>query len=630
MMKKHTLVFAAMIAALALPLATFAQIDDGSSAPVVVPPADIVEPSLDATDTAAVDTSADPVAEAAGMAEEAEDAASVADLPAEEPAATDESVIELSTEREEASGIEVTAATEGGDRISLSLDNVPIQDVIRMFTRISGANIVAGTNLTGTVTVSMKDVEWQPALRTILDVVDMVLVEKSTGIYTVMSKNDLAGEPVVSDTVFLNFTTVSNILPVVQKMLTSTNASVAGFPSSNALIIQETRERLNLIKETVGRIDKPRSQVLIEAKFVELNDSAISDLGINWEVMQGYTIAASGLKRDYIETRTSQKQDAAAIGRVETDQDTEFLQQTETIAKDRLPNPDVSTANTLNKELVKTSSENDFIGTLELGGRNFEKADFKENTIETVPTFLSKTVQTAVLSAEDFALTLSALKQNDGVTIVSNPKIIVASGETALIHVGRNEPNVIAVPQGDTGDRYAYQLDSANPFIEIGVKLHVTPTVNTESNINVIISPELSRKLGDKIVGEAGTTFPITQIRKLNTEFNLESGRTVAIGGLTQTDDKENVKKIPVLGDIPVIGKYLFRHTHKEDVQDEVIIFVSVGVASPQNMVTVSGIPQEGLLIHKHLAQKEAAAKAKEEKARKEAAKRAKQGSAKR
>jgi type II secretory pathway component GspD/PulD (secretin) len=204
-------------------------------------------------------------------------------------------------------------------------------------------------------------------------------------------------------------------------------------------------------------------------------------------------------------------------------------------------------------------------------------------------------VRSAVLSADDFALTLSALQQLDGVRVVSNPKMLVANGQTANIHVGRNEPNVRAVPQGENANTFAYVLDG---FIEIGVKLEVTPIINTSKNITINIVPELSRLLGEKTVGEAGTSFPITQIRRIETEFAVESGKTVAIGGLTQSDENEEVTKVPLLGDIPIIGKYLFSHTSTRMIQDEIIIFVSVDTAHTEKLNDRDGIPNEGSLIH--------------------------------
>jgi type IV pilus assembly protein PilQ len=551
---------------------------------------------------AAAAPAVEPILELARVEPAAESyAAETGTTPAPRPAASADAeeaeTIQLQTERTLAPGIEVSMGDEGRDLISITLDDVPLQDVVRMFTRISGANIVAGTNLQGSVTVSLRDVEWEPAFRVILDSSDMVLVEKTPGIYTIMSKKDLAAEPVTVDTVFLSYTTVSNVLPVVERMLISSNASVAAFPSANALVIQETVARLNTIKEVIKKIDQPRPQVYIEAKFVELNDQAIKDLGIDWSVLGsdgsgslGYSLTAGGLTRSYTETRRRNSADSVV--------DFDVTRYLDTSQRQFYPAPSASR----NRSDVLSGTE------ATLGGRNFTEFDATEDSISVTPLFPfeSTTIQGAILSAADFAVTLSALKQNNGVDIISNPKVIVANEETATIHVGQNEPNVVAVPQGDTGDRFAYALDDDRPFIELGVKLEVTPTVNTENNITVRLVPELSRLLGQKTVGEGATqiSFPRTQIRKISTLFNLESGSTVAIGGLTETTDVESVKKIPLLGDIPVIGKYLFRHTHTEKKQDEVIIFVTVGMANPDSLVEVAGIPSEGKLVHKYLADK--------------------------
>ena len=147
------------------------------------------------------------------------------------------------------------------------------------------------------------------------------------------------------------------------------------------------------------------------------------------------------------------------------------------------------------------------------------------------------------------------------------------------------------------------------PYIKTGVEVDVRPVVNTESNITIRIVPVLSRTL-PRGAGQLEGDLPPISKREIHSEFNLEAGRTVAIGGLTTTDDRESVRKIPLLGDIPIIGKYLFSHTHTEKLQDEVIIFVTVGMASPETITVSAGIPTEGKLIHRHLAQQAAGAEA--------------------
>lgn len=548
--------------------------------------------------------------------------------------------IELSAQQD-LTGMEVDSADTGEDLITISLDNAPLADVVRMFSRISGANIVAGTNLQGSVTVSMHDVPWEPALSAILDSVNLVLVEKTAGIFTIISKADLAAEPVTMETLFLNYTSVSNVLPVVQQMLVSTNATASAFPSANAIVVQETASRLSAIRSTVKKIDKPRPQVYIEAKFIELNDSAIENLGVNWRVLEGYNVGVTPFggytnQRSRVNTYTDQltygNGRTRTVTRVNTTNDAD---ERNNVIYGSDGNGSVSSggssrfgasASGINafptREIdaetgIETITLNEIVpvrNRLYTSDRNTvdRTVDSFEDTFsriqDTVNLDSTTRMLSAVLSADELAVTLSALKQEDGVEVVSNPKVIVSNGETADIHVGRNEPNVTAVPTGDTGDRFAVALDQTNPYIEIGVKLEVTPTVNTEDNITVHIIPELSRKLGDLEVGGVGVSYPITSVRRIETEFQLASGKTVAIGGLTETSDSTSVNKIPVLGDIPVIGKYLFQHKSDTKIQDETIIFVTVGLANPQSLVEVSGIPSGGELIHRHLANEAAAA----------------------
>jgi type IV pilus assembly protein PilQ len=484
--------------------------------------------------------------------------------------------------------------------ISISLDNVPLQDVMRMFARISGANIVSGTNLQGNITVNLRDVEWQPALRTILDTAGMTLIMKSPGIYSIVSKSEAATSPVTIDTIYLRYSTVTNVMPVIQKMLISSNASVASFASANALVVQETSERLDVIKEVVKQIDKPRPQVFIEAKFVELNDQAIKDLGINWQSLENYTLSARGLSwgvtenRDWVSSRNSklaQTDNRAHSDGVNKAYDVDGVQSL------KAAGPPFD--GTVGRSVADTIKQ----------AKNVSK-DINDQLTETV-----KDVRAAVMSASDFQLTLSALKQQSGVSVVSNPRIVVASGETAQIHVGREDPNYVTKEEAGPGNTITTkrELSTDMPFVKTGVEVDVRPVVNTESNITIKITPKLSRILA-RGAGQLEGDLPPISKREINSEFNLESGRTVAIGGLTTTDDRENIVKIPILGDIPIIGKYLFSHSHTEKVQDEVIIFVTIGMASPESITVSSGIPSEGKLIHRHLARQasgaDAAAKA--------------------
>ena len=83
--------------------------------------------------------------------------------------------------------------------------------------------------------------------------------------------------------------------------------------------------------------------------------------------------------------------------------------------------------------------------------------------------------------------------------------------------------------------------------------------------------------------------------------FALDNGKTVAIGGLTETTDREVTSRVPLLGSIPLIGRYLFSHTHTEKAQEETIIFVTVGLAMPDSILRDTGLPENTQLTRRHI-----------------------------
>jgi len=510
---------------------------------------------------------------------------------AEGAAATDETNLPAVSleEAESVEGLQITGAENINEGlVTISYTEVSLADMVRIFAQTAGANIIIPEGLEQPVSGNLNDVFWRDALEVILEQQGFVLLERQSGIFTITPKDQLEAEPLQSEIIEFQYITAQAAQPAVESLLITSNSSAVALGDTNVLMVKERPAQLLAIKEQVKRIDRPRKQVFIEAKFVELNDTAIETLGINWEVLQGYTVTASGLTREYERTDSRTTQDAQVFTNNRSNsQNTNRTTNQDFLDNDPDPTSDTSVANRLS-----SSGSSDAL----VQGRNFTEVDTATGAITTVPAMTQTVTRKAVLTAEEFALTLSALQQLDGTRIVSNPKMLVANGQTASIHVGRNEPNVVAIPQGENATTFAYVLDG---FIEIGVKLEVTPTISTDKNITVNIIPELSRLLGEKIVGEAGTSFPITQIRRINTEFAVASGMTVAIGGLTQGEEREVVRKVPLLGDLPVVGKYLFTHTRTEEIQDEIIIFVSVkAINTTDELNDRDGIPEEGKLIH--------------------------------
>jgi len=460
-----------------------------------------------------------------------------APVAAPEPSKT----VSVTTESSAPSGLTVTTNQANKNLISVQFEHAPLTEVIRAFTVISGANIVLGTNGHETVTLSMKDVEWEPALRAILDSAGKMLVVKSPGIFMVGSKADMANEPVTVETLQCKYLMATALQPMVEKMLVGSNTNVAVIQSANALLIKAMPNNIADIRKLVEAVDQPRQQVFIEAKFVELNDQAIKDIGINWQSLAGYNLNVKALSWSHNENRDTTKSTSSKSSqwdkRQNTDSQSKFYDMNNQQFENRTTSFQEGPGGTViqNDTITPTRSLVDAIDR----GKNITQ-DIEDSLKMTVAD-----ARAAVLSADDFSVVLSALKQNSGTTIVSNPRLLVASGQKATIHVGEDRPYAkkSTTQQGTGGNSTQSEIDQ----IKTGVQLDVTPTVNMASNITLKIQPRLSRVSGTVTID--GNDVPILTTRDVDSEFNVDSGRTVAIGGLTSASDQQRVSKIPLLGD---------------------------------------------------------------------------------
>lgn len=568
-----------------------AVVSTGSEAAVVS-----IEPKL-ATNTA-------PVALATGIV-----------VAVKEPSVTTVSNVTVSTDStpEIVPVTQFPGASGKQNLISVALDDVPLQDVIRLFTKISGANIIAAsTNLQGKVTVNLQDVEWKPALDSILDMYSMMVVEKvpGSGIYSIMPKAPGMADPLIAQPIFLNYAQVSNVVAVIKPMA-GPEGMVSPFPNANAIVVRATAANLNAIRKVVQEIDLPRQQVYIEAKFLELTDEAIKDLGIDWQSLQGYAVSVKTISQTLTDERSKFNGQRTGLGTVDSNLRakgaggsgspgsgaTDIRTSSDTIKSGSSSSLSDSTKDGLASASGLTASH-DTSASLS------QSANYSHESEHIAGQHLSD-VRTAVLSPDDFKLVLSALQQINGISIVSNPKIIVANEETATIHIGNNEPNIkgtVTPGQQGQANSITYALDDRKPYFEFGISLEVTPTINNLSNVTVRIAPTLSRFVSNKVAPD-NNTYPVESTKTIKTTFSLENGKTAAIGGLTETNERDEVTKIPFLGDLPLLGKYLFSHTHKQRTQTETIIFVTVGLANPRTIVRSEGLPEDTTLVQKHFAQ---------------------------
>jgi len=498
--------------------------------------------------------------------------------------------------------------------ISIALDDVELEDVVRMFTRISDANIIAtSSNLVGTVTVNLVDVHWKAALTSILGMHSLALVESppGSGVHTIIPRAPDAPEPMVVETIFIKYTTVADVGRVIRLMLVPGGA-VSEFPSRNAVVIRTTDANRVEINDVIEEIDVPGKQVCIETKFMELNDQATRKLGIRWDSLEEFGINLQA--GPFTSTETTEKSQSRTDTQDRWDRrnnrddvielfDEDNVQyQVESTEIVELPDGTFVTR-------TKTDPTREVTDTIDRG---------EEMSQSIVDDFTHAIVheQAAILTIDSLNVILSALRQLDGVSIISNPKIIVANGNTnAHFSVGEREPIIRKeIQRGTTdspGDIVTAQLDTQlntdyirDGYLQTGIDLRVIPVVKTDDLIEAEITPTLRRKIGNKQVED--NTWPIISVKEIKTRFTLRSGQTVAIGGLTDTQDSQNESKVPLLDDIPLIGKYLFSHSEDVTRQVETIIFVTLSLAQPEMLSRGDGIPGDAKLVHRKLIESSA------------------------
>ncbi|HAS83520.1 MAG TPA: hypothetical protein DCS43_12840, partial [Verrucomicrobia bacterium] len=434
-----------------------------------------------------------------------------------------------------------------------------------------------------------------------------------SGVYSIIPQPPDAPEPMIVETLFLEYTTVDEVRPVVEKMLHE-RGSLSTFSSRNAMVIRSTESNLNEIRLVVHKIDIQSQQVCIETQFMELNDSAVKQLGIRWDSLGelGVGLQAGPFVSKDERTRVTSREDAMSradrrynIDRYDQRYDmfgNPYEGASSVTITERPDGPPIETVT------IDSSSPTASSPTRQISRGTDLSQDVTSDITDTFTRTLTES-SAAILNVANLNMVLSALKQTDGVSIVSNPKVIVANGTTnAFFRVGEQEPIIKTTRTRGTpdspGDEIVANLDTdintefiRNGYLHTGIELKVIPTVKTDNLIEAQIEPSLRRKLTDKTVGD--NSWPVVSVKEIKTKFTLQSGQTVAIGGLTDTTDSKRTSKVPLLGDIPILGKYLFSHTKDVKSQVETIIFVSLSLVEPRELADEEGIPLRAELVHK-------------------------------
>ena len=167
--------------------------------------------------------------------------------------------------------------------------------------------------------------------------------------------------------------------------------------------------------------------------------------------------------------------------------------------------------------------------------------------------------------------TWKALEENGSIRVLANPTLVARSGEKASFHAGGEFPVPIASSVGAAGGGAVTVTIEWKAF---GVQVDFTPTVEDDSTISLVVQSEVSQVDFNNSLVLSGFTVPSVVTRRASTTVNLRGGEHLVIGGLRQSNDLKTVKKVPFLGDVPILG-WFFRTTLTNREERELLIVVS-------------------------------------------------------
>jgi general secretion pathway protein D len=191
----------------------------------------------------------------------------------------------------------------------------------------------------------------------------------------------------------------------------------------------------------------------------------------------------------------------------------------------------------------------------------------------------------------DVSATIHALATTNKTEILSRPSILTRSGQQAMIMVGQTVP----LTTGSRQDPTSGATFATISYQDIGIILRVTPFITTEGMVEMIVTPEISSLSQTTVSIGPGTNAPVIDKRSADTVVVTPSDQTVVIGGLISTQNIDGESKVPLLGDIPLLG-YAFKYRTKTKTKTELLIFLTPHVVQrPEDLAKIAQTEQAKL-----------------------------------
>lgn len=409
-----------------------------------------------------------------------------------------------------------------GKKISINFQDIPVRNVLQLIADYNDFNLVVSDSVQGNLTLRLDGVPWQQVLDIILQVkgldkrVDgnVVLVAPTEELdlreKQSMEKARLEEElgDLTSEIIKVKFAKASEIAEMIggdgALSMLSERGSLSVDERTNALLIRDLKENIDIIREIVDTLDIPVKQVQIEARIVSVSEGNLDELGVRW-----------GFSSTNGSTTTG--------GSIESNLDQVGLLQGDSTVDDFL-----------NVNLAASASNASSIA--------FQVAKLGSDLL--------------------LDLELSALQRESKAEVISSPRLITTNKKPAYIEQGTEIPYLESSSSGAT----------SIAFKKAVLSLKVTPQITPDNRLVLDLSVTQDRP-GEVVKTGTGEAVSINT-QRIGTQVLVDNGETVVLGGIFQHNVTDTVDKVPLLGDLPLLGG-LFRRSYQSMGKSELLIFVT-------------------------------------------------------
>lgn len=453
------------------------------------------------------------------------------------------------------------------DPVNLDLREMELSNFVALLARKAGINVIAGTELTGTVTASIKNVPLMQAMEMVLRMHDLGIV-KEEGVYRIIPYADAVAAERTTRMITLQNANVEDLKMTLDSMLMNAPdgkaTTIASNASTNVLIIAGPPERVDELTSLVSALDvaKPVTPTVTEA--IKLNYSQPDEMSV---MVKGMLSKDVGTVATDVRGRRLIITDIPAvveqIRKLVEDVDTPVKQVAiETMIVDAVLSDSSEIGTEWVLDLVRRrNTRGEVVGDLQSGSLTTSLGNV--GTTDLNAGLLSFNVLTGDINIQ---AEIAAEAASRNAKILANPELVIVENEVGNISIVQEFPYQ-EITQTTQGPPVA-----TTAFKPIGVTLEVEPRV---THNNEIIAHILAKE--SSVSGLTETGIPIEDKRQAETTLNVKDGQTIFIGGLRNHSNRLGINKVPVLGDVPVLN-FLFRNTRAEKTNTELMIFLTCHV----------------------------------------------------